>query len=220
MTMRLFRVWGFVLLLLVWSVPSVADEEQPRRNSPPKELLSLLHEIHKQYGADTVALVSWLLDATVHNGSILTASIKVNGLENHFGQNFLVLRLETGMIFNSLALDQAGRLEALWQQIIAPAFTQLKTLTIPADGVMVSLLYNYKPYQDTEELIHTLDNVGTPEEAKFYFPSEALRAYLSTALSPQELIDHSTITVDGTPVPLFLSTTSTNGRGDHITPDS
>ncbi len=220
MTMRSLWAWAFTLFLLVGSVPCVADEEQPWSSSPPKELLNLLEQIHQQYGANAVTLVSWLLDATVHNGSILTASIKVNGLQEHADQKFLVFRLETGMIFNSLALDQTGRLDALWKQIIAQAFTHLNTLTIPADGVMINLLYNYKPYQDTEELRRTLDDVGTSEEAKFYFPSEALRAYLSKALSAQELINRSTVTVDSTPVPLFLSTTATNGRGNLTTPDS
>jgi hypothetical protein len=201
-------------------VPPAADEDQSWGSSPPEELLELLQEIHQQYGVDAVALMSWLLDATVRNGSILTASIKVNGLQDHGGQKFLVFRVQTGIIFNSLALDQTERLSALWEKIIASAFTHLDTLTIPADGVMINLLYNHRPYQDTEELTRTLDNAGTPEEAKFYFPAEALRAYLSTTLSAQELIDRSTITVNGRPVRLLLSTSSTGGQEDGNTPNS
>jgi hypothetical protein len=204
----------------MWSVPSTADEDQPLAGSPPEELLGLLQQIHEQYGADAVTLVSWLLDATVRSGSILTASIKVNGLEDHLNQRFLVFRLETGIIFNSLALDQTGRLNALWEEIAAPALSHLDVLTIPTDGVMINFLCNYKPYQDREELARTLDDVGTLEEAKFYLLAEELQAYLSKTLGAQELIDRSTVTVNGAPVRLLLSTTSTNRQGNGNTPDS
>ena len=201
------------------SVPSTADEDQPLGSSPPEELLDLLQQIHQQYGADAVTLMSWLLDATVRSGSILTASIKVNGLEDHLSQKFLVFRLETGIIFNSLALDQAGRLKALWEEIAAPAFTHLDALTIPTDGVTINFLYNHKPYHDSEELARTLDDVGTPEEAKFYLPAEILQSYLSKTLDAQELIDRSVITVNDAPVRLLLLTPSTDGQGEG-TPDS
>lgn len=177
-----------------------------------------MQAIHKQYGADAVTLVSWLLDVTVRSGSILTAAIKVNGLEDHLSQKFLVFRVQTGIIFNTLALDQTGRLSALWERIIARAFTHLNTLTVPADGVVINLLYNHKPYQDFEELTRTLDDAGTPEETKFYFPTKALRAYLNKTLSAQELIDRSTVTVNGAPVRLLLFTTSTNGQGTSTAP--
>ncbi len=135
-----------------------------------------------------------------------------------------MFRLETGIIFNSLALDQTGRLNALWEEIAAPALSHLDVLTIPTDGVMINFLYNYKPYQDREELARTLDDIGTPEEAKFYLPAEGLQAYLSKALgealSAQELIDRSTVTVNGAPVRLLLSTTSTDRQGNGNTPDS
>jgi len=211
-----FWAWILALFLLAWSVPSAADEDQFWGSSPPQELLNLLREIRQQYGTDAVTLVGWLLDATVHSGSILTASIKVNGLEDHMSQKFLAFRVQTGIIFNTLALDQTGRLNALWEKILAPTFTHLDNLTVPADGVAIDLLYNHKPYRDAEELRRTLDNTGTPEEAKFYFSTKAIQAYLSKILSAQELIDRSIITVNSAPVQLLLPPTSTDGRGTSI----
>lgn len=217
MKLEPFWVWILVLFSFVWPVPSTADEDQPWGSSPPQELLNLLQEIHERYGTDAVTLVSWLLDATVRSGSILTASIKVNGLEDHASQRFLAFQVQTGIIFNTLALDQAGRLNALWERILAPTFTHLDTLTVPADGVAINLLYNHKPYQNAEELRRTLDDTGTPEEAKFYFPTEALRAYLNRTLSAQGLINRSTVTVNRMPVRLLLFTTSTDGRRNSTT---
>src|ERR1700704_4170362 len=103
--------------LCYWLVPLLlilAREARPEENlpwgggTPSAELFKLLQDLNKQYGPDTVTLVSWLLDAATHSGSILTASVKVNGNETRESANFLVFQVDTGLIFNTRTVDQNG----------------------------------------------------------------------------------------------------------------
>ncbi len=206
---RAFLTLGFFFLLLAPSAFS-APEEPPEASSA-EEILGLLGEIYQQYGADAVTLLGWLLDATVRSGSLLTASIKVEGMERHQKHAFLAFRVETGLIFNTLALDRNGRLNALWQKILVPTFAQLDTLAIPADGVLIHFLYHHRPYQNAEELRRSLDHVGTPEEARFYFLRRDLESYFKKSLSAQDLIQQSLITVNGLPAKFLLFPASPNG---------
>ncbi|MBI3795677.1 MAG: hypothetical protein HY268_01745 [Deltaproteobacteria bacterium] len=196
--------WLVLLLLLL------AREAHPQENlpwgggTPPAEFFTLLQDLNKQYGPDTVTLVSWLLDAAVHSGSVLTASIKVNGNETREDAKFLVFQVDTGLIFNTRTVDQNGQLALLWDKILAKAFTHLETLRVPADGVMVNLLYHSKSFPETDDLSEHIDEPGPLEAAKFYFRTDPLRAYLSKELSPQTLLSQSQVLINDTPTILTL----------------
>ena len=188
------------LLAALAARPAWADSAPPSLPPAVQETLEVLREVHEDYGPDAVTLLTWLLDATVKHGSILTASIKVQGLERYGDKAYLSFRVETGFILNSRAMDGSARLGTLWQRIVAPALTRLDKLDIPADGVVIDLLYNHKPYDGEDELRKTLDDPGRPEQAKFYLAAALLRAYLTGALTTQALLDRSTVTLDGRPV--------------------
>jgi len=163
-------------------------------------LFKLLQDLDRQYGPDTVTLVSWLLDAATHSGSVLTASVQVNGNETREDAKFLVFQVDTGIIFNTRTEDQNGRLTVLWEKILAKAFVHLDTLRVPADGVMVNLLYHYKSFPETDDLSEHVDEPGPIEEAKFYFRTDPLRAFLSKELSPQILLSRSQVLINDTPI--------------------
>jgi hypothetical protein len=186
------------------SQPTWADESSPWKATPSTELLQLLEDVHEQYGPDTVSLLGLLLHTTNHSGSVLTASVRVNGPEKRANSTFLSFQVETGLIFNTTTTDQATRLSTLWKKILAESFARLKTLHVPADGVTVSLHYYHRPYGDLEDESDLTDEPGTAEEAKFYFKGEQLQAFLGNTLPAQDLISHSLILVNNTPVVLVL----------------
>ncbi|MBI3301220.1 MAG: hypothetical protein HYZ72_03965, partial [Deltaproteobacteria bacterium] len=207
-----------LLMLLITQEARPAEDVPWGSGSPSPELFKLLQDLNRQYGADTVTLVSWLLDATTRSGSVLTASVRVNGNETREEATFLVFQVETGLIFNTRTLDQTGRLAVLWDKILSKAFVHLDTLRVPADGVMVDLLYHSKSFAETDDLSEHVDEPGPIEEAKFYFRADPLRAFLSKALSPQALLTRTSVLVNGTPVNFILpdgaiKTNASDGSG-------
>lgn len=208
---KTYTYWIIFLLLTLFS-SSRADDNNPWEKPRSPELGQLLRELNQQYGPDTVSLMSWLNDASIHSGSVLAASIRVNGKESRENTTFLVFQVETGIIFNTRTTDQASRLVLLWEKILAKAFSHFDTLRVPADGVMVVLLSHCKSFPETDDLSEHVDEPGPLEEVKFYFPGESLRAYLSKQLSAQALLTRTQVFIDGTPVsyPLPSGATKTD----------
>ncbi len=195
-----------VLFLLALNREVYPQEgSSPWAGGPPSaELMKLLEELNQQYGPDTVTLVSWLLDAATRSGSVLTASVQVNGNETRGDTQFLVFQVDTGLIFNTQTIDQNGRLAVLWEKILTRALVHLETVQFPTDGVVVDLLYHVKAFPETDELSEHVDEPGLSEEAKFYFYKDPLRAFLSKKLSPQALLTRSQVFVNNSSVTLTL----------------
>jgi hypothetical protein len=194
----------FGALLLAAQPLSAADDAPPLGATPPPEVLKFLQELKRQYGPDTVALVSWLLDAANHSGSILTTAVKVTGNETRENGSFLGFWVDTGLILNDQTTDQHGRLSVMWEKILEKSFLHMDTLQIPADGVMVNLVYHHKPFPETDDLIDHVDEPGSIEEAKFYFSGEPLRAFLKKELSSHDLLSRTHVFVDNQPVMFTL----------------
>lgn len=206
---KIIFILSVLFIFTATSLARAADEEPPfgAGSTPPPEVLKFLQEMKKQYGPDTVALVSWLLDATNHSGSVLTSSIKVNGNETKDNTTFLAIAIDTGLILNEQTVDQHGRLLTVWERILTKAFAHMDTIQVPADGVMVSLLYHHKSFPETDSLADHVDEPGPIEEAKFYVTSDHLRAFMSKNLSSQDLLSHTQVFIGDTPIIL----TSTKG---------
>lgn len=199
-----FLCWLVLLLFLSINRPSWAAEGSPWSTQPSTELLQLLEGVNQQYGPDAVALLGLLLHAANQSGSVLTASVRINGTETRQNATFLTFQVETGLIFNTETMDQATRLFTLWSKILAEAFSHLKSLQVPADGVMVSLQYYHRPYGGISEVYELTDQPGVSEEARFYFGGEPLRAFLQKEVSAKELLARSFILLDNTPTALQL----------------
>jgi hypothetical protein len=172
-------------------------------STPPPEVLKFLQDLKRQYGPDTVALVSWLLDAANHSGALLTTSVKVNGNETKDNSSFLVFLVDTGLILNEQKINQNERLLLVWDTILEKAFLQMDTIQVPADGVMIDVLYHHKSFPETDDLLEHVDEPGPVEEAKFYIPGDTLRAFMGKQLSSQDLLNRSQIFVGDTPVVLI-----------------
>lgn len=198
--------------------PGYADEKNPaeeknlsdKKNPWEKgslsspELGNLLRDLHVKYGPDTVSLLGSLLNATIYSGSVLTASVRVNDPEDRENKKFLVFRVETGIIFNTRTHNQSSRLIMLWTKIIDKAFAQHDTIQVPADGVMIDLLSYQKSYPESDDISQHVDEPGTIEEVKFYFPAEPLQAFLRKELPAPVLLARSAILVGNAAVTLVL----------------
>jgi hypothetical protein len=196
---QLLRVCGFFALFLS-SVPVNAQSgnEAPWNPDRSPELGKLLRELNRQYGADTISLLSWLNDASIHHKrSVLTATVRVDGKETRDNLSFLIFKVETGMIFNTRTTDQPQRLTDLWEQVVAKALSHFDTFTVPTDGIMIGLHSHCKAFAEKEDLADHVDEPGPVEEVKFYFPGEPLRAYLSKKLSAQGLLSRTAVLVNG-----------------------
>lgn len=172
-------------------------------STPPPDVLEFLQKMKRQYGPDTVELVSWLLDATNLSGSVLTSSIKVNGNETKDNISFLVISIDTGLILNERTIDQHGRLLTVWKKILTKAFAHMDNIKVPADGVMVDLRYHHTSFPETDSLADHVDKPGPIEEAKFYITNDYLRAFMRKELSPQDLLSRTQVFVGDQPIVLI-----------------
>lgn len=202
---RLFSIFSLLLVLTSAGFVWAAEEEHSfgAGSTPPPEVLEFLQSMKRQYGPDTVALVSWLLDAANRSGSVLTTSIRVDGNETKDNTTFLVIWVDTGLILNEQTIDQQGRLLTIWERILTKAFEHMDTIQVPADGVRVDLLYHHKSFPETDSLADHVDEPGTIEEAKFYITSNHLRAFMKKEMSSQDLLSRTQVFVSDQPIILI-----------------
>lgn len=190
----------FMLLSMTLTTSSFAEEPLwKHEGAQSPELGKLLRELNQKYGPDTVALISWLNDATIRSGSVLTATVGVKGPETHENTTFLVVQVETGIIFNTQKEDQAGRLRTLWEKILVDAFSHLDNMQMSTDGVRIDLLSHCKSFAITDALADHMDDPGPIETVKFYFSGDPLRSYLHKQLPAQALLSGTTILVNEVP---------------------
>jgi hypothetical protein len=195
--MKNFLCCGLLVFFLFPTTARSGDEIPWNADRSP-ELGKLLRELNQQYGADTVSLLSWLNEASIHHKrSVLTATVQVDGKETRDNLSFLVFKVETGVIFNTQTTDQPHRLVDLWEQVLAKAFSHFETFTVPTDGIMINLLSHCKAFAEKDDLADHVDEPGPVEEVKFYFLADPLRAYLEKKLSVQTLFSHTSVLVNG-----------------------
>ena len=182
------------------------------------ELGQLLRELNQKYGPDTVSLLSWLNDATIRSGSVLTATVSVTGKETKASTTFLVFQVETGIIFNTQKEDQTSRLRTVWEKILVDAFSHLDNMQVPTDGVRIDLLSHCKSFAVTDALADHVDEPGPIENVKFYFSGDPLRAYIRKQLSAQALFAHTEVLVNDVPVTFSPAenTPKTEARAAHL----
>jgi hypothetical protein len=208
----------FMLLPMMLMTNSFAEEplwQHESARSP--ELGKLLRELNQKYGPDTVSLLSWLNDATIRSGSVLTTTVGVTGQETKANTTFLVVQVETGIIFNTQKEDQTGRLRTLWEKILVDAFSHIEDMRVPTDGIRIDLLSHCKSFAVTDTLADHIDEPGPIENVKFYFSGAPLQAYLRQQLSAQALLSHTTILVNEVPTSFSPAgnTPKTEARAPH-----
>lgn len=181
--------------------PSADDEPSTR-----EEILRSLKDVQQKYGGDAVMLEGHLLGHAIQGGSILEAVISIPGIEEYAGKRFLAFTLETGIVYNDHELVTAARRHArAWKDIVEMTLKKFQTLTVPADGLLLTLSWSHKPYADETELrAHLKEDRGQAEMAKFYLLTADITELITRRISGQQLVDRSTVLVDGAPAHLVL----------------
>ncbi len=170
--------------------------EQP---SSRQEIAEAMRELEGSYGKDAVALEGQLLGQAARSGSVLPAVISVPGIRERDGTRFLAFDLDTGIVFNDRDTTAEQRASEVWTQIVVPSLRQFPTLTLPADGVALLISYRHRPYADLAELrTHLRDDPGPTEAAAFYVRIKDAAEFTATRITSQQLVDRSTVLVDGT----------------------
>ena len=187
-----------MLLSMMLTTHSIAEEPLWKHDEGAQspELGKLLRELNHKYGPDTVSLISWLNDATIRSGSVLTATVGVVGQETKANTSFLVVQVETGIIFNTQKENQTSRLRTLWERILMDAFNRLEDMRVPTDGIRIDLLSHCKSFAVTDAVADHIDEPGSIETVKFYFSGDPLRAYLRKQLSAQALFTRTEVLVN------------------------
>ncbi len=200
MNMKKILYLSSLCVFLLRSTPVWSGDDPPWNPDRSPELGKLLRELNQLYGPDTVSLLSWLNDASIHHRhSVLTTTVRVDGKETRNNLSFLIFKVETGVIFNTRTTDQPQRLANLWETVLAKALSRFETFTVPTDGIMIDVRSHCKTFAERDALADHVDDPGLVEEVKFYFVGELLRAYLGKKLSAQELLGKTQILINGTP---------------------
>jgi hypothetical protein len=197
------------LALSLWAFPAQAQDPEPpgseAAGSTRQEVLHTLQEVQRKFGADAVMLQGHLLGQAIRGGSIVDAAVSVGDAEERGGKRFLTFRLDTGIIFNDRDVAAPARLARLWTDIVETSLRQFRTLTVPADGIAFLLGYTHKPYADEADLrLHLRDGHGDAEAAAFYLLLPDVSELIAKRITPQELLDRSSVLVNGSATRIIL----------------
>lgn len=170
-----------------------------------QEILHALHEIEQKYGRDAVLMQGYLLGQAIRSGSVLDAVIGVSGIEERDGKRFLAFKLETGIVYNDRDTAAAARSARTWTDIVEATLRQFRTMSVPADGVAFLISYTHKPYTDLSDLrAHLSEGHGDPEVIAFYLLLADVAALHAEHLTAQQLVDRSTVLINGMPARIVL----------------
>ena len=192
-----------VVLCVGARVSCALDSDDPA--STRTEIMRLLHEVQSKYGSDAVMIEGHLLGQTIEGGSILEAVVSVPGIEERDGKKFLAFKVETGIIYNDHETDAPVRTAKAWRDIVEATLRKFRTLTVPADGIVVTLSYAHKTYADEADLrAHLHEGHGAAEVAAFYLLLSDVSELMTEHISAQQLLDRSTVLLNGARVQLVL----------------
>lgn len=189
------------------------QEPPPEEGTSRKEILDTLHDLQRKYGSDAVLMEGHLLGQAIRSGSILEAVISVSGVEERDGKRFLAFKLETGIVYNDREVAPPERSVRAWSEIVEVTLRQFHKPSVPADGIAFVVSYTHKPYADLADLhAHLMDGHGEPEAVAFYVLTPDVVELNADRITPQQLIDRSTVLINGAPSRLVLAapTPSTN----------
>jgi len=197
-----------LVALLCSSAARGTDEKEPppEEGTSRQEILDSLHAVQRKYGSDAVLMQGHLLGQAIRSGSILEAVISVAGVEERNGKRFLTFKLETGIVYNDREVAPHERSARAWSEIVEVTLRQFHKPSVPADGVAVVVSYTHKPYADLADLHeHLKEGHGEPEAVAFYVLVPDIVDLNAARITPQQLVDRSTVLLNGTPAHLTLA---------------
>ncbi len=183
------------------ATPTPSEEALQAR----QDILRTLQDVQRKYGRDAVLIEGHLLGLAIQAGSVLEAAISVPGVEERSGKRFLTFKLDTGIIYNDRELARPGRAARAWRDIVETSLRKFRNLTVPADGLGLLVGYTHKEYVDEADLRRRLtEGHGESEATAFYLLIEDVAELLADRITGQQLIDRSTVLIDGSPARILL----------------
>jgi hypothetical protein len=196
-------VLGFASMAAAADSPDAPDVAPIAGARVPKEILALLRETQAAHGSAAVALQLQLLHHAIRSDSLLTAGVRVGGVETIRAHRYLTFFVETGTIFHSARTDPSQRLRRIWSDVVVPAVDRVDGNALPAEGIAVELHYAHRPYGDLDELMSTAaDNPGRAEAAALYLLRSDMQAFRHDEIDADELLTRAEPHIDGTPMVL------------------
>jgi hypothetical protein len=195
-----------VALLAVWIVFFPEPTARADEPSSKQEIIQALDDLRNRYGLDAVRMQTHLLQSAIEGGSVLEASAGIGGHEEHEGKRYLRFDVATGIVYDDRSVKEMERPARIWTDVIEPALRHFKTLEIPADGIALHVQFQHTAYRDRTELLR--------KHAEHPAPSEQMHVRLGSGeivelangrLTANDLLDHSTVLLNGNPLRIDLT---------------
>ena len=209
----LFRLTTALVALLTAS-PLLAQVE-PQYDPDDKQhqaIMQHLRENRRKYGDDATILQGLLMAHAVDGDAVLTAESGIKGFHEDAGKKYLRYKVATGMVLNDKFMNLDGRLSHIWDTVLEKSFLTYPSFSVPADGVLIELTYNHKPYGTAQDLYREMDDLGPLESARFFFLSEDIGHFIAQKLPAKDLLARARVHVDDRPVDFVLQQAMTVPR--------
>lgn len=203
--MTLLRIQGALLaailsLGVVGSVSAVEPAGPSSLEDMPggtrESVTRLLAKTRREYGEDAVLIQTKLLLQVLRNGSQLPAGVRVQGIDEYAGRQYLRFHLETGLVFDDGTRDLDARVHMLWLTVLEPVLESIGEPDLTSAGIAIEMESFHRPYTNGQQLRATIDNPGVSEEVTFYVLRDDLAALARAKLTVRDLFARSRITVD------------------------
>jgi hypothetical protein len=146
-----------------------------------------------------------LLRHSIDHGSLLEASAGISGTNQHEKSSYLVIDLETGMVFKDSEVAESARPARIWTDVIGPSLRNCKRLELPADGVEIRTSYRHSDFSDRTDLARRVhEGTVIAESATFRLKTADVVQLVQDRISEHELLRRVRVEVNGTLVDLRL----------------
>jgi len=203
--MRCVRIVPVVAFLILAGRDSalLAEEELPIPTPAGvnPEIVRALAEVRRKYGPDAVVMEGVLLSHAIQKGAVLETAVTVGDLEEREARKYLLFTVDTGIVYNDRELTPEARLGRTWTRIVERSLRTFRSLSVPADGLRLTLSYSHKSYVDEPDLrSHLRDGHGEPESAVIYLTTNDVGDLIAAKIDGQQLADRAVVLLNGTPV--------------------
>jgi hypothetical protein len=128
------------------SDPAEAGSSADHTNEQAHALASELRATAERCGPDSVALQASLLVETLRAGAVAPSEVGVEGPAAPPNQDYLRIRVLTGLIFDPAASTPQTRLAQIWSGVVAPAIGKMDGFNITPGGLELAMGYGLQAF--------------------------------------------------------------------------
>ena len=175
---------------------TLAAPVEQRREATERRVHAVAAELAKtakQYGPDSVSLQASLLVHSMSAGAIGACEVTVVGASPSAGPSFLELDVDTGLVFDTGATTERGRMAHLWREIALPALLGMKSFQTEPPGLELVFEYGLQSYTDQ---IENKPDMSAPIDGKILrvtIPEAVLSDLAVGAIEADAVLSRSTV---------------------------